>query len=59
METKDKLIGTAMILAGIACIVLGVAFLVRNNNINNNSVNNNNNNNGIYSEQVPDNIYKE
>lgn len=43
MDTKDKLMGIALILAGVACIVLGLAFSSKmqraNNNTNNNELN--------------------
>ena len=32
MDTKDKLMGIALILAGIACVVLGLGVASRRNN---------------------------
>lgn len=58
MDTKDKLIGIAMILLGIGFIVLGSAFLVRSNRNVNPYVNDTQNN--VYTEQqVQNNIYNE
>lgn len=34
MDTKDKLMGVALILAGIACVVLGLGVASRRNNSN-------------------------
>lgn len=56
MDTKDKLIGIAMILLGIGFIVLGSALLVRSNKKVNPYVHDTQNN--VYTEQqVQKNIY--